>query len=155
MTLGESLLQCDLVWCDGEFTLQQLCFEPRASPTAPGAGSALTALVLTKSLQGPSSMAGSPLNHPTLLLLSAVTWCFEISFLGFYGPPPPTPCKSSMLPNVCQFIGWYQAPGWLWVGRDPRDHLVPTPLPWAGTSSTKPGAHVQTTGELQPRAHGW
>lgn len=59
MTLGESLLQCDLVWCDGQFTLQQLCFEPRASPTAPGAGSALAALVLTKSLQGPSSLAGS------------------------------------------------------------------------------------------------
>lgn len=44
------LLQCDSVWCDRQFTLQQLWFEPRASPTAPGAGSALTALVLTKSV---------------------------------------------------------------------------------------------------------
>jgi len=21
----------------------------------------------------------------------------------------------------------------VWVGRDPKDHLIPTPLPWAGT----------------------
>ena len=27
----------------------------------------------------------------------------------------------------------------VWVGRDLKDHLVPTPLPWAGTSSTSPG----------------
>jgi len=27
----------------------------------------------------------------------------------------------------------------VWVGRDLNDHLVPTPLPWAGTSSTRPG----------------
>jgi len=26
----------------------------------------------------------------------------------------------------------------VWVGRDLKDHLVPTPLPWAGTSSTRP-----------------
>ena len=25
------------------------------------------------------------------------------------------------------------------VGRDLKDHLVPTPLPWAGTSPTRPG----------------
>ena len=27
----------------------------------------------------------------------------------------------------------------VWVGRDLKDHLFPTPLPWAGTSSTRPG----------------
>jgi len=27
----------------------------------------------------------------------------------------------------------------VWVGRDLIDHLVPTPLPWAGTRSTRPG----------------
>ena len=27
----------------------------------------------------------------------------------------------------------------VWVGRDLEDHLFPTPLPWAGTSSTSPG----------------
>jgi len=27
----------------------------------------------------------------------------------------------------------------VWVGRDLKDHLVPIPLPWAGTSSTRPG----------------
>jgi len=27
----------------------------------------------------------------------------------------------------------------VWVGRDLKDHLVPTPLPWAGTPSTRPG----------------
>jgi len=26
-----------------------------------------------------------------------------------------------------------------WVGRDIIDHLVPTPLPWAGTTSTRSG----------------
>ncbi|GAB0189020.1 centromere protein C [Grus japonensis] len=26
----------------------------------------------------------------------------------------------------------------VWVGRDLKDHLVPTPLPWAGTPSTRP-----------------
>jgi len=26
----------------------------------------------------------------------------------------------------------------VWVGRDLKDHLVPTPLPWAETPSTKP-----------------
>jgi len=25
------------------------------------------------------------------------------------------------------------------VGRDLKDHRVPSPLPWAGTSSTRPG----------------
>jgi len=27
----------------------------------------------------------------------------------------------------------------VWVGRDLKDHLVPTPLPWAGTPYTRPG----------------
>ena len=27
----------------------------------------------------------------------------------------------------------------VWVGRDLKDHLVPTPLPWAGTLSAKSG----------------
>ena len=27
----------------------------------------------------------------------------------------------------------------VWVGRDLKDHLVPTPSPWAGTPSTRPG----------------
>jgi len=27
----------------------------------------------------------------------------------------------------------------VWVGRDLKDHLIPTPLPWAGTPSTRPG----------------
>lgn len=27
----------------------------------------------------------------------------------------------------------------VWGGRDFRDHLIPTPLPWGGTPSTKPG----------------
>jgi len=27
----------------------------------------------------------------------------------------------------------------VWVGKDLKDHLVPTPLPGAGTSSTRPG----------------
>ena len=27
----------------------------------------------------------------------------------------------------------------VWVGSDITDHLVPTPLPWAGTPSTRPG----------------
>ena len=27
----------------------------------------------------------------------------------------------------------------VWVGRDLKDHLVPPPLPWAGTPSTRPG----------------
>jgi len=27
----------------------------------------------------------------------------------------------------------------VWVGRDLKDHLVPTPPPWAGTPSTRPG----------------
>jgi len=27
----------------------------------------------------------------------------------------------------------------VWVGRDLKDHLVPTPLPWAGTAYTRPG----------------
>jgi len=27
----------------------------------------------------------------------------------------------------------------VWVRRDLIDHLVPTPLPWAGTPSTRPG----------------
>lgn len=54
---GESLLQHDLVWCDGQFSQQQqLWFEPRAPPTAPGA---VIALPLTKSLQRPSSVAGN------------------------------------------------------------------------------------------------
>jgi len=26
----------------------------------------------------------------------------------------------------------------VWVGRDLIDHLVPIPLPWAGTLSTRP-----------------
>jgi len=25
-----------------------------------------------------------------------------------------------------------------WVGRDLKDHVVPSPLPWAGTPSTRP-----------------
>jgi len=29
----------------------------------------------------------------------------------------------------------------VWVGRDLEDHLVPTPLPWAGTPSTRPGCY--------------
>jgi len=27
----------------------------------------------------------------------------------------------------------------VWIGRDLKYHLVPNPLPWAGTSSTRPG----------------
>jgi len=27
----------------------------------------------------------------------------------------------------------------VWIGRDLKDHLVPTLLPWAGTPSTRPG----------------
>ena len=27
----------------------------------------------------------------------------------------------------------------VWVGKDLKDHRVPTPLPWAGTPSTRPG----------------
>jgi len=27
----------------------------------------------------------------------------------------------------------------VWAERDLKDHLVPTPLPWAGTPSTRPG----------------
>jgi len=27
----------------------------------------------------------------------------------------------------------------IWIGRELTDHLVPTPLPWAGTPSTRPG----------------
>jgi len=27
----------------------------------------------------------------------------------------------------------------VWVGRDLKDHLLPTPLPWAGTPCTRPG----------------
>jgi len=27
----------------------------------------------------------------------------------------------------------------VWVRRDLKDHPVPTPLPWAGTSSIRPG----------------
>jgi len=27
----------------------------------------------------------------------------------------------------------------VWVGRDLKDHLVPTTLPWAGTPYTRPG----------------
>jgi len=27
----------------------------------------------------------------------------------------------------------------VWDGKDLIDHLVPTPLPWAGTPSTRPG----------------
>ncbi|NXN61757.1 TCP4 polymerase, partial [Rynchops niger] len=27
----------------------------------------------------------------------------------------------------------------VWVGRDLKDHLVPSPLPWAGTPPTRPG----------------
>jgi len=26
----------------------------------------------------------------------------------------------------------------VWVGQDLKDHLVPTPLPWTGTPSTRP-----------------
>ena len=28
---------------------------------------------------------------------------------------------------------------WYWVGRNLKDHLVPTPVSWTGTPSTKPG----------------
>jgi len=27
----------------------------------------------------------------------------------------------------------------VWVGRDLKDHLVPSPLPWTGTPFTRPG----------------
>jgi len=27
----------------------------------------------------------------------------------------------------------------VYIGRDLKDHLAPTPLPWAGTPSTRPG----------------
>jgi len=27
----------------------------------------------------------------------------------------------------------------VWIGRDLKDHLFPTPIPWAGTTSTTPG----------------
>jgi len=27
----------------------------------------------------------------------------------------------------------------VWVGRDLIDHIIPTPLPWTGTRSTRPG----------------
>ena len=32
-----------------------------------------------------------------------------------------------------------QDPRMVWVGKDLIDHLVPTPLPWAGPSATRPG----------------
>jgi len=44
----------------------------------------------------------------------------------------------------------------VWVGRDLKDHLVLTPLPWAGTSSTRPGcSELHSTGPstLPARGH--
>jgi len=42
----------------------------------------------------------------------------------------------------------------VWVGRDLIDHPVPTPLPWAGTPSTRPGyseLHPTWPGRGQPQ----
>ena len=47
-----------------------------------------------------------------------------------------TSCKLvSLLPGA----GCPENHGMVWVGRDLKDHLVPPPLPWAGTPSTRPG----------------
>lgn len=34
---------------------------------------------------------------------------------------------------------WSESHKMVWAGRDTKDHLVPTPLPWAGTPSTRLG----------------
>jgi len=44
----------------------------------------------------------------------------------------------------------------VWVGRDLKDHLVPTSLPWAGTSSSRPGCskpHPNSPGKLPGKGH--
>jgi len=44
----------------------------------------------------------------------------------------------------------------VWVGRDLKDHLVPTPLPWAGAPSTRPGCselHSNWPWTLPGRGH--
>jgi len=33
----------------------------------------------------------------------------------------------------------------VWVGMDIKDYVVPTPLPWAGTPSSRPGCSKQIT----------
>ena len=38
----------------------------------------------------------------------------------------------------------------VWVGRDLKGHRVPTPPPWAGTLSTRPGcSKIDLLGNLQ------
>jgi len=44
----------------------------------------------------------------------------------------------------------------VWVGRDLIDHLISTPLPWAGTPSTRPGCskpHPMWPSTLPGRGH--
>jgi len=44
----------------------------------------------------------------------------------------------------------------VWVGRDLTDHVVPTPLPWAGTPSARPGCsklHPTWPSMLPGRGH--
>jgi len=44
----------------------------------------------------------------------------------------------------------------IWVGRDLVGHLVPIPLPWAGTPSTRPGCskpHPAWPSALPGRGH--
>jgi len=44
----------------------------------------------------------------------------------------------------------------VWVGKDLKDHLVTTPLPWAWTSSTRPGCselHPACPWTLPGRGH--
>jgi len=44
----------------------------------------------------------------------------------------------------------------VWVERDLKDQHVPTPLPWAGTPSTRPGCskpHPTWPGTLPGRRH--
>ena len=36
-----------------------------------------------------------------------------------------------------------------WVGRDLKDHLVPTPLPWAGLPTTKSGIYSGAQQEVE------
>ena len=42
----------------------------------------------------------------------------------------------------------------VWIGRDLKDHLFPTPLPWAGTPSTRPGCSKPIQPGLE-HCQGW
>lgn len=99
-------------------------------------------------------MAGSwePSQPPLPASLSSdlVLWMF--SFPGFHCPPPTA--RAPHHPFCLSLLGGAESQDGFGLEGTLKT-IIPTPLPGAGTSSTRPGVHVQTTGELQTKAHGW